>query len=272
MRARIPSRLMIGTDGWNWEDWVGVFYPEGTPKSEFLREYSRHYNIVEVDSTFYRIPSKATVQRWIEETPDHFFFAVKVPRGVTHRGFQGDYQERLSFFLKVMSTLGQKLGPVLFQFPYYAQTVFPSVSVFVEAFEPLLASLPPGNQYAVEVRNKEWVAPELLDSLRKHNIAFVLVDHPWAEDIEILLERMDVITADFCYIRWLGHHTQAEKLSDKWDHLVIDRTEAARQWARVLKNLLKRDIKMIYGIFRNRYAGYAPGSIELLEKLWEETA
>jgi uncharacterized protein YecE (DUF72 family) len=263
-----PSNLLIGADGWNWDGWVGDFYPEGTAKSNYLSEYSRHYKTVEVDSSFYRIPSKATVRNWFEQTPDDFVFAVKVPRGVTHYGFQGDYKGRLSYFLEVMDNLGAKLGPLLFQFRYYRTSEFSSVAAFAEMLEPLLA-FHPRYRFAVEIRNNEWIVPNLLNCLRRQNAAFVLVDHPWAEHVDTLMDRIDAVTADFAYIRWLGHHTKLEKLTDRWDRLLLDKTEDTARWVKALKRLLDRNMKAIYGYYRNRYAGYAPGSIELLSELWQ---
>jgi len=268
MKSPFPNDLLIGADGWNWDDWVGPFYPEGTPKSEYLAQYARRYPIVEVDSTFYRIPRKDAVRGWVDQTPEDFLFCPKVPRGVTHSRFQGDHVQRLAYFLEVMGTLGTKLGPVLFQFPFYNQEAFSSVSAFIDAFEPVLASVPSGYQVAVEVRNKGWVVAEFLGLLRRYNAAFVLVDHPWAEDADVLVSRMDMITADFCYIRWLGHHTKLEELTERWDHIIIDRIEETTRWVKILKDLLGRNVKSVYGIYRNRYAGYAPGSIELLRDLW----
>jgi len=271
MKQKIfPPNLLIGADGWSWDDWVGGLYPSGTPKSEYLKEYSRHYRTVEVDSTFYRIPKKDAVRKWYDQTPADFYFAAKVPRGVTHTGFSGDYRSRLDYFVEVMRTLEKKLGPLLFQFRYYRQSEFPSVDAFVDALEPVLTSLPPDLRFAVEIRNPEWVAPQLLECLRRHNTAFTLVDHPWAEKVDVLMKRMNVITADFCYIRWLGHQTALEKVTDRWDRLVADKTEATSRWVKVLKDLLARDINTIYGFYRNRYAGYAPGSIELLKNLWQK--
>ena len=148
-----PPNLCIGADGWNWDDWVGVFYPKGTSKEDYLAEYSRRYPLVEVDATFYRIPKKETVKKWREQTPDDFLFAVKVPRGVTHTGFTGDYQKRLAYFLEVMRTLGKKLGPILFQFPYYRESQFASAASFIDALEPMLASFPKDLRSAVEIRN-----------------------------------------------------------------------------------------------------------------------
>ncbi|MEJ2422264.1 MAG: DUF72 domain-containing protein [Acidobacteriota bacterium] len=95
------------------------------------------------------------------------------------------------------------------------------------------------------MRNKGWVSPELLGCLRRYNAAFVLLDHPMAERTNLLMKRMDVVTADFCYIRCSGHHTQIEKLTDRWDRLVVDRREATSRWVRVLKDLLTRDLTAV---------------------------
>jgi uncharacterized protein YecE (DUF72 family) len=82
------------------------------------------------------------------------------------------------------------------------------------------------------------------------------------------MSRLDVVTSDFCYIRWLGHQTKLDKMTDRWDHLLLDKREETARWTKILKELLGRNVKTIYGIYRNRYAGYAPGSIELLKELW----
>jgi uncharacterized protein YecE (DUF72 family) len=265
-----PPNLLIGTDGWNWDDWKGVLYPKNVAQADYLAEYAKHFPIVEVDATFYRIPKKEAVKKWREQTPNGFLFAVKVPRGVTHTGFSGDYQKRLAYFLEVMRTLGNKLGPILFQFPYYRESQFASAAAFVAAFEPILASLPQDLQFAVEVRNADWVGRDLIECLRRHNAAFVLVDPPWARQTDVLMEKLDVVTADFCYIRWLGDRRKIAKLTEHWDRLVIEKTEMTSRWVKILKNLLDRDVKTVYGVYSNRYAGCAPGSIELLRELWKQ--
>jgi uncharacterized protein YecE (DUF72 family) len=264
-----PSNLFIGADGWNWDDWKGVLYPKNIAQADYLAEYAKHFPIVEVDATFYRIPKKETVKKWREQTPDDFLFAVKVPRGVTHTGFTGDYHKRLVYFLEVMRTLGKKLGPILFQFPYYRESQFASAASFIDALEPMLASFPKDLHFAVEIRNANWVGRDFLECLRRHNAAFVLVDHPWAQQADVLMQKLDVITTDFCYIRWLGDRKKIAKLTDHWDRLIIDKTESTSRWVKILKDFLDRDVKTVYGIYSNRYAGFAPGSIELLKELWK---
>ena len=95
------------------------------------------------------------------------------------------------------------------------------------------------------------------------------MDHPWAQQADVLMQKLDVVTADFCYIRWLGDRKKIAKLTDHWDRLVLDKMESTSRWVKILKDLLDRDVKTVCGIYSNRYAGFAPGSIELLKELWK---
>jgi uncharacterized protein YecE (DUF72 family) len=270
MVKSLPSNLYVGTQSWSCKDWLGVFYPERTKPADFITEYAKHYSAVEVDSTFYRIPSKTTVSSWKEKTPEDFVFAAKIPQTITHEKFLDDCQDELKAFLNAIEILGDKLGALLFQFRYYRKAEMASGDDFIERLAPFLKKLPKGYRFALEVRNKTWVNEKLLNLLAKHNVAFALTDHPWMENVNSLMERLDVVTSDFCYVRWLGDRKKIEEETKRWNSIIIDRRREMKRWIPAIKELRAGDIGAVYAFFNNHYAGYAPGSIDLFKEMWNK--
>jgi uncharacterized protein YecE (DUF72 family) len=261
--------LRLGTSSWSSEDWVGVFYPPGTPPPDFLYEYAKHFDTVEVDSTFYHSPSPSTVKNWRARTPPGFLFAAKIPRVITHDKVMEDCDAELKEFLRVMDLLGDKLGPLLLQFPYFNKQAFARGEDFTARLEPFLKKLPSGYSYALEIRNKNWLNERFLDLLRKKQVALALIDHPWMPLIPQLAAKYDVVTADFTYIRWLGDRKGIEEKTKHWDRIIIDREDAMETWIPAIRRLLKRGIRIL-GYFNNHYAGFAPGSLKLFHEVWEQ--
>jgi uncharacterized protein YecE (DUF72 family) len=167
-----------------------------------------------------------------------------------------------------MSLLEDRLGPLLLQFPYFNKNAFARPEDFLARLIPFLDELPGGFQYAVEVRNKYWVNARLLEILRKKGVALALIDHPWITPISQLVNKLDVVTAGFAYIRWLGDRKGIEEKTQHWDQIIIDREDDMRVWISVIRQLLQRGIQVM-GYFNNYYAGFGPGSIELFGKVWE---
>ncbi len=266
-KLAIPN-LRLGTSSWSSEDWVGTFYPPGTPPADFLPEYAKHFDTVEVDSTFYRSPSRSMVKNWRERTPPGFVFAAKVPQVITHEKILEGCSAELKEFLDAMGLLGDKLGPLLFQFPYFNRKAFAHAEDFMARLEPFLSALPAGFSYAVEVRNKGWIAPRLLDLLRKKKIALALIDHPWMTPISELASKFDLITAGFTYVRWLGDRKGIEEKTKHWDRILVNREREMEMWISAIEKLLKANVT-VYGYFNNHYAGYAPGSIALFREVWQ---
>ncbi|MBI1941860.1 MAG: DUF72 domain-containing protein [Acidobacteria bacterium] len=261
----IPN-LHLGTSSWSSEDWVGVFYPPGTSAAGYLAEYAKHFDTVEVDSTFYRTPSASMVKNWRERTPPGFTFAAKVPRAITHDKVLEDCSAELKEFLGVMDLLGDKLGPLLFQFPYFNKQAFAKADDFLLRLEPFLARLPSGYSFAVELRNKSWIGPRLLEMLRKKKVALALIDHPWMTPIQQLAAKFDLVTADFAYIRWLGDRKGIEEKTQHWDRILVDREREMEIWIPEIRKLLARRLR-VYAYFNNHYAGFAPGSITLFHQV-----
>src|SRR5260370_2240564 len=151
--------IRIGTSAFTAAGWDGSFYPRGMKPADFLSFYATKFDTVELDNTFYRTPALSTVQGWYAKTPPGFLFAAKVPQVITHEKVLVDCDEALKHFLTTMDALGDKLGPLLFQFAYFNRTAFKTGSEFLARLKPFLKNLPKGYKFAVEIRNKDWLHP-----------------------------------------------------------------------------------------------------------------
>jgi uncharacterized protein YecE (DUF72 family) len=265
--VEIPN-LRLGTSSWSSEDWVGPFYPPGTPASNFLAEYAKHFDTVEADSTFYRSPSPSMVKNWRERTPSGFVLAAKFPRSITHDKVLTDCSAEVDEFVKAMDLLEEKLGPLLLQFPYFNKQAFARPEDFMARLKPFLAKLPSGHSYAVEVRNKNWINAPFVEVLRLHKIALALIDHPWMPPVSQLAQQFDLVTADFAYIRFLGDRKGIEEKTQHWDRILVDREREMEMWTPEIQRLLELRLK-VYAYFNNHYAGFAPGSIALFRQVWK---
>src|SRR5215475_8666902 len=149
--------LYLGTSSWSSDDWRGTLYPVDAKSSEYLTYYAKKLSAVEIDMTFYRIPTPAMIRTWSQRTPAGFRFAAKIPQVITHEKVLHDCQDELQHFTEVMNLLGDKLGPLLFQFPYFSKRHFSNAQAFWDRLEPVLDQLPEGFQFAVELRNRWWI-------------------------------------------------------------------------------------------------------------------
>jgi uncharacterized protein YecE (DUF72 family) len=262
-----PNTLRIGTSAFTAAGWPGTFYPEGLPDREYLSFYATKFDTVEVDSTFYRTPSLATVQGWEKKTPKGFLFAAKVPQKISHEKVLVDCEEEFSEFLKVMDALGEKLGPLLFQFGYFNRKAFVGVNDFLARLVPFLKKLPKGYRFAVEIRNKSWLVPQFVEALRERGVALALIDQSWMPRAAQWFEKFDPITAGFTYVRWLGDRKGIEQQTKVWDKIIVDRRAELTEWVEVLKTVHKRKIQIL-AFANNHYAGYGPGTIEQFRHLW----
>jgi len=265
------SRLRLGTSSWSAESWAGVFYPSGTRPADYLAHYATHFETVEIDATFYRIPSESMVDGWRDKTPPGFLFAAKIPQVITHEKFLEGCGEELGSFLRVMERLGDKLGPLLLQFRYFRQAEFPDAKPFIDRLERFLPALPQEIRFAVEVRNKRFVTPALLDILRRHRVALAFIDHPWFFGIDEILKKGHVLTTNFAYIRWLGDRKGIEERTKRWDRIIIDRTRDMGRWVPNILTIVDGGTT-VYGYFNNHYAGYAVDSIKLFKETWGRSA
>ncbi len=193
--SRERPEAWIGTSGWNYPHWSGLFYPKGMGPSQWFRHYASRFDTVEVNSTFYRLPDADVFVRWKEDAPAGFRFALKASRFIIHVKRLLDPDDSTAEFLNRSAGLRSKLGPVLFQMP-------PGGRVNLDRLQLFLAYLGrqeilPGLKVVLEAREPSWLAGDVLDMLRKANVALCLADWP---DLPV----EGPITAGFVYVRRHG--------------------------------------------------------------------
>ncbi len=182
--------LYIGTSGWNYPHWRDAFYPSGLPPADWLRFYARHFPSVEINATFYRLPSHETLDAWRDAVPPDFRFAVKASRYITHLKKLKDPDSSIASFFERLERLGDRLGPILFQLP-------PRWHVNIERLAAFLDALPAGYRYAFEFRDHSWWDPAVTDLLASYGAAFCIFDLDGQTS-------QSVTTTDFVYLRWHG--------------------------------------------------------------------
>lgn len=237
--------------GFSYRDWSGPFYPSEMSPRGYLAYYSRVFNAVEIDSTFYGIPKLETVQRWAAAVPDSFQFCLKAPRIITHDLVLTNAMGLMQEFIETARGLGEKLGVVLLQFP-------PSFTVDqFQNLESFLSELPDSTRFAVEVRDLSWYTAEaqMAAMLAAHGVCWAATEYPG-------LPRHVQPTAGFFYIRWIGQHGSFPH----HDHERIDRTPQLRVWWERLRAELNQ-VQTLYGFFNNDYAGFAPATANKFKNL-----
>jgi uncharacterized protein YecE (DUF72 family) len=168
------------------------------------------FHTVEVDSTFYACPTARTVENWKARTPDEFTFSIKVPQTITHDKVLVDCDAEMAEFLETMGILGPKLGPIIFQFPFFSRSVFSDRHVFTDRLIPFLKKLPTNHKFGIEIRNRPWLDAEFASLLRDHQIALVLQDRSWMPNpLEL---QFDPITAN--YIHPLAWRQETDRRAD----------------------------------------------------------
>lgn len=175
-RFSLPG-IFLGTSSFTATGWKGSFYPPGLNSRDYLSYYASRFQTVEIDSTFYGTPSTSTVTNWKDRTPPDFIFAVKIPQVITHEKALVDCESEFDEFIETISLLGEKLGPMLFQFPKFDKWVLNSLDEFVSRLDSFLKRIAnPALRFAVEIRNKNWLNAKLTSSLSEHNVALALTD------------------------------------------------------------------------------------------------
>jgi uncharacterized protein YecE (DUF72 family) len=245
------SDLLLGTSGWSYNEWAGVFYPNSSTNK--LSYYSKLYSTAEIDSTFYAYPSKGMAFGWARNTPDGFVFSVKLPQLLTHekrldlgKGVESDLVRFLGLLKPLIAS--SKLGPVLIQLPpsYSYQGDFDKLKAF-------LGMAPEDVRFAVEFRHPSWLRDDVWSLLRERNVANVIVDEP-------LLPPDTVTTADFAFIRWHGRGSRP------WYNYRYNDKELD-SWVPKVKEVTSR-VKKTFGYFNNHFRGFAvENSLQMMEKL-----
>jgi uncharacterized protein YecE (DUF72 family) len=257
--------VRVGTCGWSYEEWSGVFYPEGLAAGDFLSYYAGRYPVVEVDSTFYRTPSLRMVEGWRERTPEGFGFSLKVPQVITHEKLLLDCRAEVRSFLSATRALGVKLLCCVLQFGYLNKRAFAGLDAFLGRLEPFLDGWPKDVPLAVEVRNKTWLTKKLTDCLRGYGAVLVLTDQAWMPSPLTVVNQLDAVTGPFAYVRLLGDRAAVDALTPALDHIVIDRSDQLRADADAMRRLSER--VPVLAFVNNHFAGFAPDTIRQLLSL-----
>jgi len=256
----MAARVRIGTQGWNYDAWVGPFYPAGTRPADYLAVYARAFDTVEVDSTFYAIPAPKTVRGWAERTPPGFTFALKLPQAITHERRLKDCAAPAEQFFDAARELGPKLGPVLMQLgPDFGPAMLPALAAF-------LPGVPADIRLAVEFRHRGWINEGVLALLGAHHAALALTDARWIPR-KTMLALAEQPTAPFAYLRWMG----PDRAIADYSRIQMDRTRELEAWsARLL--VLAQKVTEVHGYVNNHFAGHSPASARQLQRLLGQPA
>ena len=205
--------LHAGTSGYSYKEWKGSLFPADLPQQEFLRAYAAKFSTVEINNTFYRFPSESVLAQWVAETPPGFTFAIKANQRITHRSRLKNVAEVTASFVERCRTIGDRLGPILFQCPPVLRRDDARLGAFLEA-------LPAGARYAIEFRDASWFVEPVWERLAAAGVAFVQ-----SEDGE--LDPPRVVTAGFCYVRLRRDDYTDERLGS-WRGWIAARCEEGR--------------------------------------------
>jgi uncharacterized protein YecE (DUF72 family) len=251
----MSAEIRIGTQGWNYDAWVGPFYPPGTRAADFLTVYGRAFSTVEVDSTFYAIPPAKTVRGWAERTPPGFKLALKLPQEITHERRLRPADGSLELFFDRARELEEKLGPVLVQLgPDFGPAELPALAKF-------LPQLPGDVPVAIEFRQRGWITDGVLALLAEHDVALALTDGRWIPRRQ-MLALAERPTTRFAYIRLMGPDRDIVDYS----RIQVDRTRELELWAEAVMKMIQR-ATAVYAYFNNHFAGHSPESARLFQRM-----
>ena len=241
-------KFYIGTSGWVYSHWRGLFYPEGLAQAKWLEFYSQHFATVELNNSFYRLPSEKAFAGWRKRTMPDFVYAVKVGRLITHWRKLRNVEAELETFFSRARLLGDKLGPLLYQLP-------PSMPRNDALLQSFLDLLPGDLAHVFEFRHDSWLAEEVFSILRKHGIGFCVYDMPG-------LTTPVIATADFAYVRFHGSDAL-------YDSCYTD--SQLQEWADRITQM-GHDLVAVYVYFNNDSNAFSVGNARTLATLLGATA
>ncbi|VFJ15177.1 DUF72 domain-containing protein [Candidatus Nitrosocosmicus franklandus] len=240
--------LNIGCSGWSYEGWKGKFYPREMENKDYLSYYSKLFKFVEVDSTYYHIPSRTTVRGWKDKTPDDFRFSLKFPKVITHEKKLEDVVKPLSILFYSLEPLIDKTLTLLIQLPHFLTER--------NGFTPLkdmVHHLDKRFRYSIEVRHPSWFTEEVYEFLKYNDISLV-----WSIRDELVSP--SIVTSDHVYIRFIGDRSISEKDFGK---IVKDRRKDLLEYVKQVREIQNEnsDIQDILIAFNNHFAGFGPQSV-----------
>jgi uncharacterized protein YecE (DUF72 family) len=239
----MSAKYYVGCSGWHYEHWRGLYYPEELPRPKWLQFYARQFGTVELNNSFYRLPSEKAFTTWRESTPENFIFTVKVSRFITHIKRLRNLGSVVEDFLSRTGLLGGKLGPLLYQLP-------PNMKRNDELLQNFVSSLPPKYQHVIEFRHESWIDEAVFDILRAHNVGLCVFDMPG-------FSCPLVVTSDFAYVRFHGSQGLYSSCYSE---------EELSQWAQRIAGLGKT-VRTSYIYFNNDAEAFAVKNAMTLRNL-----
>lgn len=238
----MKTKYFLGCSGWYYTDWKGRFYPEKLGKSKWLEFYSKQFNTVEINSTFYRFPSEKTVEGWYHKTPENFKFTLKANQVITHRRRFKNTQNTLNRFYNLAKILNEKLGCILFQLP-------PQKSKDVDFLKNAVQQFDHSQNNIVEFRHASWFDSEVYDLLNEEGVGFCSVSsHDLPDDL--------ITAASIVYVRFHGKGTLKYQYTYSAEEL--------NEWADKLKESCS---KHVFCYFNNDYNANAPENCKMLREM-----
>ncbi len=233
----------LGTSGWSYPGWRGIFYPEGLATKDWLAFYAEHFSTIEINMTFYRYPKPEMFKVWLDKTPPGFSFTLKANRQITHLKRLKNVHHEVNFFYILAHSLREKLGCILFQLP-------PSITMDLPLLEDFLGALSPEYRNVIEFRHESWYSEKIYEALRSHKVTFcvAIFGQGPSHDIE---------TAETAYFRFHG-------LTGGYRYNYTD--EELKEWASVIKT---SGAKEAYIYFNNDYQAYAVANCLKLKEFLE---
>lgn len=247
MSSKTP-RLFIGTSGWIYPHWEGIFYPKKLSSRDKLKYFASHFKTAEINYSFYHLPRPTTYQNWYSQTPVDFVFAVKASRFITHIKRLKGAKRPFEKFLKNALILKEKLGPILFQLPPSFKAEKENLKNLKEFLNTLKKF--PKTRFAFEFRHKSWCDQKIYNLLKKHKVAWVIADSP-------RYPKAEVVTTNFVYIRMHGSKTMFSSKYTKEELINL---------AKKIKKWLKQKLD-IFCYFNNDLQGFAIENAKELLKL-----
>ena len=241
------TKLHIGTSGWSYQHWAGVFYPEHVKPAHYLEYYITKFDCVELNSSFYHLPVPATINGWIKRTPETFRFCPKLSRFITHQKRLQNSEEALNRYFDLFKVMQQRLDPILIQLPprlsYDRSLVCDFLDIVKENYDDY--------RFAIEVRHKSWITDDFFELLSRYGMAFVIADSgkrfPYHE----------AVTTDFVYLRF--HGNEALYASDYSEADLRLCAEKIVSWL--------DEKKEVWAFFNNDFHGYATKNAERLREI-----
>jgi uncharacterized protein YecE (DUF72 family) len=242
---KVERKIHIGTSGWSYKHWKGIFYPGNVKPAEYLTFYARHFPVSEINNSFYKLPTKETVEKWVDSVPKDFLFCPKMSRYLSHLKKLHDPQEPLQRFFNIFGPFKKHLGPILIQLPANSRFHTEVAEAFYEETDQYS-----GFRFALEVRHPSWFSEESIGLMKKHGITLVFSQadqFPYHEEI----------TAKDIYLRF---HGPASLYSSPYpDDILEDYAEKFANWA--------EEGHEVWAFFNNDVGGHALDNARKLQEL-----